>query len=139
MKPSQLFLRLWVCLEGCSVHIQGCTAAHSSEQRWLGLRGECPRLRSWDVQWQSYGRGLAWVLSPIDVVGGGAADHAALCSLLCPCQLQQCSCCIMAGASAGAWIGLTMPGSNLLRSSTKGKVALSLHVGWWAQRCCFLL
>lgn len=77
MKPSQLFLRLWVCLEGCSVHIQGCTAAHSSEQRWLGLRGECPRLRSWDVQWQSYGRGLAWVLSPIDVVGGGAADHAA--------------------------------------------------------------
>lgn len=45
----------------------------SSEQRWLGLRGVpwalCP-----GVQWQ---RPLAWVLFAIEVLGGGAADHAA--------------------------------------------------------------
>lgn len=42
-----------------------------------GAEGECPRLCGWGVQWHSYGRGLAWVLFPIEVFGSGAADHAA--------------------------------------------------------------
>lgn len=62
-----------------------------------------------------------------------------LCSLLCPCWLQQCFCCIMAGSQCWGMDGFTVPSSNLLRSSAKGKVALSLHIGWWAQRCCLWL
>lgn len=41
MKPSQLFLRPWVCLEGCSVHITGVSRA-VLQQRWLGLSGDAP-------------------------------------------------------------------------------------------------
>lgn len=115
-----------------------------------GGEGGCPGLCGWGTWLQSYGRGLALgalQLFSLEVVGDGAADHTSLVLAALPLlAVTVFPACYGRGAVLGfarmTWTGLTVPRSSAgcCEGLNKRKSdPLSLHVQWWAQRCCLWL